>query len=230
MSNIHAPPDRCRLIVIASSAVLSDVSDADFATMIADGDIASIIFCNHGLEDNPFQAAIGSKVALAQERGIAAIIANNSRVAGRVQADGLQLEPNPETIADAMEKHAPRMMIGCANVKTRHGALTLGELQPDYLMFGRPGGDIRPEPHPKNLALANWWSTMVEIPCIVMGGSELASVIEVAQSGAEFVALESAIFTSQDASELDATDIQKRIAKANQLLDEHAPPFESADP
>ena len=62
------------------------------------------------------------------------------------------------------------------------------------LFFGRFGYDNKPEPHPRNLALGRWWAEMIEIPCIVLGGSDVASVEAVAATGAEFVALSSAVF------------------------------------
>ncbi|RWG65509.1 MAG: thiamine phosphate synthase, partial [Mesorhizobium sp.] len=60
---------------------------------------------------------------------------------------------------------------------------------------------------------------MIQIPCIVMAGSELASVETVAATGAEFVALSSAVFA-------DGLDPHAAVAAANALLDQIAPRFE----
>ena len=60
---------------------------------------------------------------------------------------------------------------------------------------------------------------MIEIPCIVMAGSDVASVEAVAATGAEFVALSSAVFA-------DGVDPQAAVARANAILDETAPRFE----
>jgi thiamine-phosphate pyrophosphorylase len=59
---------------------------------------------------------------------------------------------------------------------------------------------------------------MIEIPCITMAGSDVSSVVAVAATGAEFVALSSAIFG-------EGTDATAAVARANALLDEHAPAF-----
>ncbi|RWH45983.1 MAG: thiamine phosphate synthase, partial [Mesorhizobium sp.] len=59
----------------------------------------------------------------------------------------------------------------------------------------------------------------IQIPCIVMAGSDLASVEAVATTGAEFVALSSAVFA-------DGVDPKMAVASANALLDETAPRFE----
>ena len=190
------------------------------------GDVASVIFWPDQLEETAFQKQIEPYASASQQLGTAVVVAKFSRVAGRIGADGLMLGADIAEVQSGVEKFAPTMMVGTSNVKNRHSALVLGEARPDFIMFGKPGGDIRPEPHPKNLDLGRWWAQMVEIPCIVMGGRDLNSVIDVARSGAEFVALGDAIF----APELDATtelSAPERVQLSNQLLDEHAPRFET---
>ena len=103
--------------------------------------------------------------------------------------------------------------------KTRDDALELGETRPDYIFFGRFGYDTKPEPHSRNLSLGQWWAEMIQIPCIVMAGSDLASVVAVAATGAEFVALSSAVYG-------DGVDPAAAVARANALLDDAAPRFE----
>ncbi len=83
---------------------------------------------------------------------------------------------------------------------------------------GKFDGDIKPEAHPKNLDLAEWWASMIEIPCIVMGGTDPASALAVAETGAEFVALRAAIFDEQASA-------ARIVAEVNALLDEKAPRF-----
>jgi thiamine-phosphate pyrophosphorylase len=63
---------------------------------------------------------------------------------------------------------------------------------------------------------------MIELPGIVMAGSDIASVETVAATGAEFVALSNAIFA-------EGADPAERVAAANALLDEVAPRFETGE-
>jgi thiamine-phosphate pyrophosphorylase len=98
----------------------------------------------------------------------------------------------------------------------RHRALQLGETNPDYLLFGKVGGDIKPEPHPKNLALGEWWAQFVEIPGMVMAGNSIESVVDVAATRVDFVLAGKAVF----APDVDARNAVSRI---NALLDEFAP-------
>ncbi|TIR16359.1 MAG: thiamine phosphate synthase [Mesorhizobium sp.] len=213
--NDLTPPNRCRIVLIAPPLVPAEHICAAFEG----GDIASLILSDNGMDDASFQAFAERIVPIAQGAGIAVIIAGDSRIAGRVQADGIHVEAKPRDLAETIERLAGKMMVGAGGAKTRDEALELGEERPDYMFFGRFGYDNKPEPHHRNLALGEWWAEMISIPCIVMGGSELASVEAVAATGAEFVALSSAVFA-------DGRDPAAVIAAANALLDETAPRFE----
>ncbi|NRB29099.1 MAG: thiamine phosphate synthase [Rhizobiaceae bacterium] len=222
------PLDRCRLVLCMGPDEMAACNPQALREILSSGDVASVIFSPNQLEEEAFQEAVEALVTTTQDCGVAAVIADQSRIAGRVGADGLQLGQDPAALEAAIDKFSPRLMVGAANVKTRHNALTLGELHPDYLMFGKPGGDIRPEPHPKNLDLGQWWSQMVEIPCIVMGGSDPQSALAVAETGAEFVALGNAIF-APDSDAMKPSTAASRVKHVNELLDQHAPRFETVE-
>jgi thiamine-phosphate pyrophosphorylase len=150
------------------------------------------------------------------------MIEDDTRIAGRVGADGVHFEGRKEGLEELIEKFQGRMMIGAGGTKSRDDALELGEARPDYMFFGRFGYDNTPAPHPRNLSLGSWWAEMIELPSIVMAGNEIASVEAVAATGAEFVALSSAVFAG-------GADPAAQIAASNALLDRKAPHFEVAE-
>lgn len=210
------PPDRCRLVLIAPDGFDSDVLPA----ILAGGDVASLILPQYTLDDAAFQKLAEKVTPIVQAAGAAMIIAGETRVAARVGADGVHIESARAVLDDAIDRLQDKMAVGCGGAKTRDDALNLGEARPDYIFFGRFGYDNKPEAHSRNLALGEWWAQMIEIPCIVMGGSDLASVRSVADTGAEFVALSAAVF--------GAVDPAKAVAEANAILDAHAPTFGEA--
>jgi thiamine-phosphate pyrophosphorylase len=216
MSNVE---DRCRLVLIApdlpdSSIVGKTVSDA-----LRGGDVASVILPQYGLDEGSFQRQVEMLVPVIQDVGAAALIAGETRVADRTRADGLHISGGIDELKNAIDRFAPGMIVGGGRAKDRHNALEVGELRPDYVFFGRLDGDIKPEPHAKNLALGQWWASLVEIPCVIMGGQAIESVVDVAESGADFVALRLAVFNSPEQAAM-------AVAQVNALLDEKAPRFE----
>jgi thiamine-phosphate pyrophosphorylase len=213
------PPNRCRIVLIAPEGETPAGFVKRFREAIAGGDIASILLPAYGLDEAAFQAFAKPVVAAAQEAGIAAVIAGDTRIAGRVGADGLHLEGDRSAVEEAISHYQSKMMVGVGGAKTRDDALELGEARPDYIFFGRFGYDTKPEPHHRNLTLGQWWAEMVEIPCIVMAGSDIRSVEAVGRTGADFVALSSAVFG-------EGIDPKEAVARANAILDEIAPRFE----
>ena len=214
--NDLTPPNRCRIVLIAPPHAAAEHNCA----AVEGGDVAALILHENGMDDAAFQAFAEKVVPIAQAAGIAVIIAGDSRIAGRVHADGIHTEAGRKELAETIERVAGKMMVGTGGAKTRDEALDLGEERPDYMFFGRFGYDNKPEPHHRNLALGEWWAEMIQVPCIVMAGSELASVETVAATGADFVALSSAVFA-------EGRDPRAAVAAANALLDETAPRFEN---
>lgn len=213
------PEDRCRLVLIVPETDDAGKLEKIVEDALRGGDVASVIIPQYAASDAEFQRLAEALVPIVQEAGAAALVAGDSRVAGRARADGLHIAAGAPDLAEALEKFSPKLIVGGGNATDRHHALEIGEVKPDYMFFGKLDGDIKPEAHPKNLALGEWWASMIEIPCIVMGGTDPASALEVAQTGAEFVALRLAVFAEPE----QAASI---VAQVNALLDEKAPRFE----
>lgn len=216
MSNVET---RCRLVLILPEGEELAARVAMLEGALKGGDVASVILPQYGLDDGQFQKHAEALVSVVQKAGAAALVAGDTRVAGRARADGIHVTGGLEELGEAVEKFTPKLIVGGGNATDRHKALEVGEVQPDYIFFGKIGGDIKPEAHPKNLALAEWWASMVEIPCIVLGGTDPQSALAVAETGAEFVALDKAVFA-------DPQQAPHVVAAVNALLDEKAPRFE----
>lgn len=210
--------DRCRLVLIVPESDDAQKQATEVEEALRGGDVASVIIPQYGLDDAAFQKRAELIVPVVQKAGAAALIAGDSRVAGRVKADGLHVAGNAGALAEAVEKFTPKLIVGGGNADDRHKALEQGESNPDYVFFGKLEGDIKPEAHPKNLALGEWWASMIEIPAIVMGGTDVSSVVAVAETGVEFVAMRSGVFDN-------AGGAAQAVSEINALLDEKAPRF-----
>nr|WP_316655668.1 thiamine phosphate synthase [uncultured Gellertiella sp.] len=215
---MSSPEERCRLVLIVPELTDAEASRELIGAALKGGDVASVILPQYGLSDVDFQKQASLLVPVIQDAGAAALLSGDSRVIGRVKADGIHISGNLDEFTEAMEKNSPRLIVGGGNANERHKALEIGELRPDYIFFGKLDGDIKPEAHPKNLALGEWWASMIEIPCVVMGGTSLDSALAIAGTGAEFAALRAAIFSAPQGA-------AAAIAEVNALLDEKAPRF-----
>ena len=205
---------RPRLVLITTP--LSDAdAEAAMRGALAGGDVASVIIDPAGRDEASFQRLAELLVPIIQEAGAAAIVVDDTRCAGRVGADGIHLTGGDiEALAEAIERFAPKLIVGGSGFETRHEALDAGEKLPDYLFFGRLGADVADDAHEKNLEMAEWWAEIVEVPCIVMAGRSIDSVADAAATGAEFVALSAAVFA-------DPEGAGAAVARANAIFDDY---------
>ena len=210
--------NRCRLILTANP---NSVTPNDLVAAVNVGDVASVILYAAGAEPHEFEGFCKEVTPRLQAASCAVLVADDTQAFGRSGADGLFLERAKSTLEDIIARFSPQNIVGCGNIKARHNALEIGELKPDFVFFGKLGGDIKPDAHPKSIALAEWWAELVEIPGVVMGGNAMNSIIEIAQSGIDFVALEEAIFSQGEPAQ--------NVIEANRLLDEYAPSFDEEE-
>jgi thiamine-phosphate pyrophosphorylase len=182
---------RCRLCLVTPD----DIDPDDLAPLVDDalagGDVASVIITGEG---ERLQRLAEAVVPRAQARGAAALVRNDTRIAGRVRADGVHVDTGIADLTAVSEKLRPKLIVGAGGLRSRHDAMVAGEANPDYLFFGRLDGDTGDDIFGKALDLAAWWSSVMVIPAIVMGGQTIASVETAAREGIEFVALSRAVF------------------------------------
>ena len=214
-----ARQDRCRLVLIAPETDTAETMAAQLADALSGGDVASVIIPQRGVDETLFQEICAAAVPVIQQAGAAALVFGDSRVAGRTRADGLFVTGGAREIADAMERFSPRMIVGGGSAHDRHTALALGEKEPDFIFFGNPDGDIKPEPHRKNIALSEWWASMIGIPAILMGGTDPGHAAAMAETGVEFIAFGKAVFAGEGRP-------GEVVAAINAVLDEKAPRFD----
>ncbi|MCZ2328829.1 thiamine phosphate synthase [Bartonella sp. F02] len=130
-----------------------------------------------------------------QQSGAAFLIADESRVVGRVKADGLHVEEDSNLLKSLQNHKKEQKIIGCGNLKSRHAAMNVAETGVDYLMFGKLGADKKPQAHGRNIQLAQWWTEMMEIPAIIQAGADPEFFDETLETACEFIAIEEMIFS-----------------------------------
>lgn len=190
--------EKCRLVLVTpGEAAGQSVVDATLMA-IAGGDIASIIVPQYAMDEEAYQSHLMAIASGAQAAGIAVIAAGDVRMAARAGVDGIHASGGASEVAHITEQYRDTWIVGANGGTTRHGALEMGEAWPDYMFFGKLGGDTHEMPHKKAIELATWWAEFVEIPAILLGGNSLATLADSARTGVEFVALSRAIFDHVD--------------------------------
>lgn len=202
--------NRTRLVLVTTPLPDGPDGVARLKAALSGGDVASVIIPAAGREGAPFQDFVEPLVEAAQAAGAAAIVCDDTRCAGRAKADGIHVTGGIEELGESVARFSPKLIVGASGFETRHDALEAGERLPDYLLFGSLD-HAGAETDPDAAAMAAWWADIVELPCILVAGADLASLDAAIETRAEFVALSHAVF--------EAADPAAAVASVNERLE-----------
>ena len=194
-ADTHASPARLYLVSPRLGEAESFAGPLEAALDAAD--IACVLLDLRGADPGTAKKIAQTLAPLAQQRDAALLIEGDPRLVARSGADGVHLGVSgdglEDAIAGAVESLKPDRIVGCGALKSRHDAMTAGEADGDYVMFGEPAADGWTPPFEATLEKTAWWSEVFNVPCVAFAAS-LANVGPLAEAGADFVALGAAIW------------------------------------
>jgi thiamine-phosphate pyrophosphorylase len=182
------------------------------AAALDGGDVAAVLL--------PADAS-GELIETAQSRDVAALLADDPAAAKRLGADGVHLGPGAKVKA-TRKTLGDDAIVGMHCQTSRHAAMMAGEAGADYVAFTAPEPDRGPPEtahdaeHTGNFT---WWQAVMEIPCVAMaapggGAIPLQEVTQLVSSGADFVALDQAVWQHPDGPGAAVAAANDRIARA----------------
>jgi thiamine-phosphate pyrophosphorylase len=179
--------DATRLYLITPPLVDGAAFAVPFEAALAATDVACVLL-RFDLQADA-QAIAKKLLALAQPRGIACLV-GDSQLAAAVEADGVHIPAPGEALDAALKALKPNHIVGVGGLVSRDDAMVAGESGADYLMFGGPDsqqafGEIR-----ERIA---WWAEIFNLPCVGYA-REITEVAGFVELGADFVALETAVW------------------------------------
>jgi len=137
---------------------------------------------------------------ICRARDVAFIVNDSVALAKRLRADGVHLGQHDGSLREAREVLGREAQIGVTCHASRHLALEAGEAGADYVAFGSffPSSTKQSEHRPEPELLA-WWSQLVEIPCVAIGGITPENCAPLVEAGADFLAVSSSVWTGDEA-------------------------------
>ena len=177
----------------------ADPDPAKFASQLMNvlnsAEVAALLVRRGQADEAAYTSLAAQMINIGQGAGCAVLLENHAALAKKLGADGVHITDGPQAVADAIKALKPNMIVGASAGTTRHDAMTLGEMDVDYLLFG-PLGDAADS---KSAELAQWWASTFEIPTVLSDPD--ASAEKVDSLGAEFVALSSSIWSAPTPAE-----------------------------
>ena len=138
-------------------------------------------------------------------REVAFIVNDNVALAKRLGADGVHLGQADGDPREAREDLGREAQIGVTCHNSRHLALEAGEAGADYVAFGAffPS-ETKETSHRAEIELLEWWSEMVELPAVAIGGITPANCAPLIKAGADFLAVSAAIWSGDEVAAVKA--------------------------
>ena len=216
-------PIRPRLYLITPPRLNVDEFASQLELALNAGDIAAVQLRLKDCDDSTIIEAAKRLMPLVQDRDIAFILNDRPELAADLGCDGVHIGQDDVSYDEARKAVGPDMTVGVSALDSRHLALDAAEAGADYVAFGPvfptsskdTGSVIAP------LKLFEWWSTMMEVPVVAIGGLTPANCGPVVGAGADFIAVISAIWdhangTAAAVKAFDAaidTAFEKRLEK-----------------
>jgi len=125
----------------------------------------------------------------------ALLIENDARLAARLGADGVHVAGASADLVAAIEGLKPNRIVGAGSLRLRDEAMTASELGADYVMFGEPRHGARAMGLGSLAERVSWWAEIFETPCVAYAEA-ISAASELARAGADFVALDEAIWSA----------------------------------
>lgn len=177
--------ERSSLTLITPARLDPDRFAPEFERALSGVGVAAVILDLADPAEDHWRRCAEILCPMAQNAGAAFLLRDRIALARAVGADGVHITEGAGTLTQAVRALRPDFVVGAGDCTTRHAAMTLGEIGPDYVLLGRLGEeDLGASP-----TLVEWWAELFEIPCIAMatGGWEQAEAA--AAAGADFLAL-----------------------------------------
>ena len=154
--------------------------------------VASVIIAPVG-ERPLVQSEVAALVEAGQSQGTAMLVAEDVEMARAVRADGVHIGYSEDVKAACETARAVlggRAIVGGDAGRSKHEAMTLGEIGADYVAFGVPAFvKDRDTAFERQRDLVEWWAEIFEIQCVAMDVASLEHAAALAAAGADFICL-----------------------------------------
>jgi len=207
----------CRLYLITPPTIDLAVFPDVMAAALDAGDVGCVQLRLKNLDDDALKRAIDAVRPAVQSRGVALLMNDRPDLAVAHGCDGAHVGQT-DMSATVARKILGDLMMGVTCHDSRDLAMTAGEQGADYVAFGAffptATKDAKFSVTPD---LLQWWSELMELPCVAIGGITAENCGPLVQAGADFLAVVGAVWNHPDGPAAGVRAMNAAIAVAGGL-------------
>jgi len=189
--------DRCRLYLI-TPPVLPPGFEDHLAAALDAGDVACLQLRLKDAPRDEVKRAVERLLPIAQAHDVAFLLNDDAHLAAETGCDGAHLGQSDGDHAGARMLLAGKIL-GITCHASRHLAMTAGEMGADYVAFGAffPT-NTKETQHVATTELLEWWTEMMEVPTVAIGGITAVNCGALVRAGADFLAVVGAVWNDPE--------------------------------
>lgn len=190
-------PEQPQLYLITPS-VLEPATFADTLAAVLDAqETACVRLALATKDEGDLSRAADTLRVVTDARDVALVIAEHTLLAERLGLDGVHLADAARSVRHARKTLGPDAIVGCHCAGSRHDGMSAGEAGADYVSFGPVQPTALYDGEIAEADLFQWWSEVIEVPCVAEGQLDAAMIAALAPM-TDFFAIGDEIWGSDD--------------------------------
>jgi thiamine-phosphate pyrophosphorylase len=206
-------PAPCRLYLITPERLDPDAFAPLLAAALDAGDTACVQLRLKNVDDDAIRRAVARLLPLAASRDVAFLLNDRPDLARELGCDGVHVGQTDAPYAEARRLLGPERIVGVTCHDSRDLAMDAAEAGADYVAFGAffPSS-TKETAHRPPPELLTWWSEIMIVPCVAIGGITPQNCGPLVETGVDFLAVSGAVWGYPDGPAAAVKAFEKAMA------------------
>jgi len=206
---------RCRLYLLTPASAGPDFADT-LALALDAGDVGAVQLRLKDADDDHWRRTIDALRPVVQARDVAFLLNDRADLVRATGCDGVHVGQTDTPVKYARRLIGPDLTLGVTCHDSRDLAMTAGEDGADYVAFGAffPT-TTKDTPIVADPALLTWWSELMELPSVAIGGITPENCAPLVKAGTNFLAVVAAVWSHADGPAAGVRAMNAAIATAS---------------
>jgi len=210
-----AEPPRSQFYLLTPPAITLPAFADDLARALDAGDVAAMQLRLKPASDDEILRAAERLKRVAQDRGVAFILNDRPDLAAKAGCDGVHIGATDMPYREARKIVGDDAIVGVTCKTSRHLAMEAAEAGATYVAFGAffdsATRGVIAEADPEIL---EWWSKLMVVPCVAIGGITPENCAPLVTAGADFICASGGVWQHPDGPAAGVKAYERAIGQA----------------
>jgi thiamine-phosphate pyrophosphorylase len=190
-----SPAAHCQLYLITPPRFDAAAFSPLLAAALDAGPVAAVQLRLKDADDDAIRSACAVLRPVAQDRDVAFILNDRPDLARALGCDGVHIGQEDAPYTEARRLVGADAIVGVTCHNSRHLAMEAAEAGADYVAFGAYFPTTTKDPKTRAEAeLLAWWSELMTVPCVAIGGITVDNCPPLIEAGADFLAVSAGVW------------------------------------